>query len=122
MQVVGITFISLVLKCVCVCAVSLQLDSTREEVSLMEVDLMALRKNVREAGWAISNAAAEVDDLTRAAAAAQAAADAAGTGALQPVENLDTQLADLESEQRRVEGAREDIIRRQGRIKVYYRL
>ena len=83
---------------------------------------MALRKNVREAGWAISNAAAEVDDLTRAAAAAQAAADAAGTGALQPVENLDTQLADLESEQRRVEGAREDIIRRQGRIKVYYRL
>lgn len=58
----------------------LQLDSMREDVGLMEVDLMALRKNVREAGWAIANAATEVEELTRTVDAAQAVADASGTG------------------------------------------
>lgn len=42
----------------------------------------------------------------------------AASGDLPPVEDLDTQLSDLESEQRRHEGTREDIIRKQSRIKV----
>lgn len=52
----------------------------REDVGLMEVDLMAMRKNVREAGWAIASAATEVEELSRAVDAAQAVADASGTG------------------------------------------
>lgn len=71
------------------------------------------------AGWSIAKQASEVDELQAAAdrAAAQAAA-AAGAETLRSLEDLDAELGELERQQRATDLAREELNRRQARIKV----
>jgi hypothetical protein len=71
------------------------------------------------AGWALSRQAAEVEETAAAAASAEAAAAAAvGSTTVRDLADLDADLADLEREARTAELARDDLQRRQGRIKV----
>ncbi|WIA21892.1 hypothetical protein OEZ85_004263 [Tetradesmus obliquus] len=84
-----------------------QVESLHEEANLLDVELTSLRR-----------AAAEVDDLKQQAdAAAERAAQASGAQQLRQVEELDAELAELERQQRAADAAREDLNRRQGRIK-----
>uniref|UniRef100_A0A383V2M5 Rad50/SbcC-type AAA domain-containing protein n=1 Tax=Tetradesmus obliquus TaxID=3088 RepID=A0A383V2M5_TETOB len=95
-----------------------QVESLHEEANLLDVELTSLRRAVTDAGWSIAKQAAEVDDLKQQAdAAAERAAQASGAQQLRQVEELDAELAELERQQRAADAAREDLNRRQGRIK-----
>lgn len=73
------------------------------------------------AAWQLARQAAEVDELTAAADKAAAAAAAAGGSSAggRDVSDVDAELAALEGQQRQVEAARDELMRRQGRIKVW---
>lgn len=72
------------------------------------------------AAWQLARQATEVDELTAAVDKAAAAAAAAGSSSAggRDISDVDAELAVLEGQQRQVEGTRDELLRRQGRIKV----